>query len=453
MVVLAGLVAYWLRFAPVAEVRPVLYEFSLTEFVPLLAIVALGWVCIFALSGLYAIRGTKRFLSEITGVFLACSSSVMALIVFLFFQREFFSSRFIIVSGWLLAVVFVSIGRWCIRRLQRLMLQGGLGSYGIVIIGNNATASALTKLFSANPVLGYRVVQTFPEVNDETVAKLKEWATTFQNGSYLRGSRFLDGVVQADPRLSVSSAERLKDVCSVHHLSFRYVADLFQSTNANMAIETIGGVPVIEVKGTRLDGWGRIWKRFFDVAVSVSLLVVLSPIFLLTACAVKLDSRGPVFVRLRRVGEHGAPFSLYKFRSMVDNAHAMKEELMRFNEREGPLFKMKNDPRITRFGRFIRRASIDELPQFWNVLTGTMSLVGPRPHEPQEVAKYHEYQRKLLALRPGITGLAQVSGRSDLHFDDEARLDLFYIENWSFGLDLTIIVRTPAVVLRMKSAA
>jgi len=138
---------------------------------------------------------------------------------------------------------------------------------------------------------------------------------------------------------------------------------------------------------------------------------------------------------------------------MVDGAERMKDELLALNERKGPLFKLKNDPRVTPFGRFLRKTSIDELPQLFNVLKGQMSLVGPRPHEPREVAQYERHQRQLLAIKPGITGLAQISGRSDLDFNEEARLDIFYIEHWSLFLDLSILLKTPAVVLRMKSAA
>jgi len=183
-------------------------------------------------------------------------------------------------------------------------------------------------------------------------------------------------------------------------------------------------------------------------------LVVSSPIFLTIAILIKIDSAGPIFVKLERIGEKGKKFTLYKFRSMVKNAHSLKKDLVEFNERaDGPLFKIKNDPRITRIGRFLRRMSLDELPQFFNVLKGHMSLVGPRPHEPEEVSKYERWQKKLLAIKPGITGLAQISGRSDLKFEEEAKLDIYYIENWSLKLDWQIVFKTPWVVLTGRSAS
>ncbi|PIZ81421.1 MAG: hypothetical protein COY02_02120 [Parcubacteria group bacterium CG_4_10_14_0_2_um_filter_41_6] len=221
----------------------------------------------------------------------------------------------------------------------------------------------------------------------------------------------------------------------------------------NVEINDLGGLPVIHIKRTPLDGWGRIVKRVMDIILSLSALIVLIPVFILCAIIIKLDSRGTVFVKLIRLGDGGKKFELYKFRSMVKDAHKMKTHLSMFNERgDGPLFKMKHDPRITRFGGFIRKWSIDEFPNFINVLKGDVSLIGPRPHEPEEVRLYSGYQKRLLNIKPGVTGLAQISGRSNLSFDEEARLDLFYIENWHFSLDVSILLRTPWVMIRGKNA-
>ncbi|MBI2426659.1 MAG: exopolysaccharide biosynthesis polyprenyl glycosylphosphotransferase, partial [Candidatus Kerfeldbacteria bacterium] len=237
------------------------------------------------------------------------------------------------------------------------------------------------------------------------------------------------------------------------HVGFRYAADLYNTKVTNIEVSTIAGVPIIELKKTPLDGWGRIAKRTGDIVLAFIGMIVLSPFFLLIALVIRLDSRGPVFVRLPRVGESGRLFHIVKFRSMIAGAHAMKSELLEYNERkDGPLFKMKNDPRVTRIGRMLRRTSIDELPNLMNVLTGQMSLVGPRPHEPEEVKRYERHERKLLSIRPGITGMAQVSGRADLSFAEEVQLDTFYIENWSPRLDLLIFVRTLMVVIRGRAS-
>jgi len=211
---------------------------------------------------------------------------------------------------------------------------------------------------------------------------------------------------------------------------------------------------VIELKRTPLDGWGKIFKRVFDIAFSTIALLILIPFFIVIGIIIKIDSSGPVFVKLERVGRKGKTFTLYKFRSMVVGAHGMKKELKQYNERsDGPLFKMKNDPRITRFGKFLRASSMDELPQFWNVLKSRMSVVGPRPHEPEEVSKYQKHHKTVLTIKPGITGMAQVSGRSDLNFEEEAKLDVYYVENWSMILDLQLIFRTPFALVAKRSAA
>jgi lipopolysaccharide/colanic/teichoic acid biosynthesis glycosyltransferase len=175
-------------------------------------------------------------------------------------------------------------------------------------------------------------------------------------------------------------------------------------------------------------------------------------VFVVIAICIKMDTPGPVFFIQKRVGYRGQEFWLFKFRSMYKDADKMKQQLLAHSERKGPLFKMKNDPRITRVGKFLRRTSLDELPQLFNVLIGNMSLVGPRPHLPSEVAEYQKHHRLLFTIKPGITGMAQVNGRSGLDFEDEVRFDLSYIQNWSLFLDIYIILKTIVVVLRREHA-
>ncbi len=443
MLLAAGMAAYSLRFGgAVSGLRPALYDLSFRDYFPALLLTAGAFLGIFALTGLYAIRGTRRFLDEFTGIFLGCSTGVMALIVLFFFSREFFSSRFIIVTGWMLAVVAVTIGRRGVRAIQRMLLQRHIGAYAAAVFGSGPGAQHLVATMTQQPQLGYHVIGVFPDVDQGSLQLLAERVRT----------RSLDIIIQADPALSKEQTLQLLDFANDHHLTFKYVADLFETQASNIAVETVGGIPVIEIRRTRLDGWGRVLKRAFDILFAGVALIVLSPFLALTALLIQLDTPGSALVRLQRVGQSGDVFTLYKFRSMVHNAHALKQHLMQYNERSGPLFKMRNDPRVTRIGRLLRRTSIDELPQLWNVLRGDMSIVGPRPHEPEEVARYERHHRQLMTVKPGITGLAQISGRSNLEFEEEARLDIYYIEHWSPLLDLSILSKTPGVVLRMKSA-
>lgn len=443
MVVAAGLAAYLLRFGDaVTGIRPALYQLSVVSFLPPLLVTAAGFLGIFALSGLYTIRSTRRFRNEFAAIFLGCSTSVMAIIVLIFFQREFFSSRFIILAGWIFTVVTVSMGRLAIRSLQHALFRRRIGVHQVILIGSDETTFQLAEYIRERASLGYHIVARYAEADDGTLRQL---------GDRVRREH-IDIIFQTDTTLPRSQTHRLIEFANDHHIAFKFTADLFSAKASNIVVETVAGIPVVEIKRTPLDGWGRILKRVFDLVFATIALAALSPVFLVVALAIAADSRGPVFVKLERIGERDRPFHLFKFRSMVDGAQAMKSFLLRYNERAGPLFKMKHDPRVTRVGKFLRRTSIDELPQLINVLLGTMSLVGPRPHEPEEVAQYERRHRTLLAIKPGVTGLAQVRGRSDLPFDDEARIDIFYIENWSLAMDLTILAKTPSIVLRMKSA-
>ncbi|MNX62623.1 UDP-glucose:undecaprenyl-phosphate glucose-1-phosphate transferase [compost metagenome] len=229
------------------------------------------------------------------------------------------------------------------------------------------------------------------------------------------------------------------------------------STNTLQNLPSVAPAPLIVLAPplhASLRGRARFFKRTMDVVGALWALVLLAPVLLLVAIAIKLDSPGPVIFRQRRVGLNGREFDMYKFRSMARDAEARKAELMAFNEvKDGPIFKIKQDPRVTRVGRFIRRTSLDEFPQFVNVLLGQMSLVGPRPPVPEEVARYTPEQRQRLSVMPGATGLWQVSGRSELSsFRSMLALDLQYIRSWSMWQDILILLKTVKVILRMEGA-
>jgi exopolysaccharide biosynthesis polyprenyl glycosylphosphotransferase len=217
-------------------------------------------------------------------------------------------------------------------------------------------------------------------------------------------------------------------------------------------MQNVAGIPMLTPSNTQLSPWARLFKRLLDVFGSAIALLVLSPLLAVIAVAIRLDSPGPVIFSQPRVGRAGRLFEVYKFRTMVKDADRMKDQIRHLNEAQGPIFKIRNDPRITRVGRFLRRTSLDELPQFWNTLRGDMSLVGPRPALPDEVADYADWHRRRLATAPGITGLWQVSGRSDLPFEEMVLLDIYYIENWSPLLDLSILLRTVPRVLAGSGA-
>lgn len=441
----AGLGAYLLRYSRfVREVLPLLQNIPFGNYLKLTGIFVGVWIILFVIAGLYSTQ-TRRAWNELGRVVLACTAGTMALIAAIFFTREVATSRFIVIAVWIFSILFVFLERLLLRVIRHELLRAKIGHRKLVVIGTTSAGLGIAKAYQTHPILGYTVVKHFASWSDETKRALDR----------LRRTVGVDAVLLAEPDLSKEKALELIAYTEEHHLTFHYLADLFAATFSNIQVSTDTGVPVIEVKRTPLEGWGRIAKRTFDIIISTILLVLVSPVMILTAIAIKLDSKGPIFFSRVdnnkpsfRIGETGQPFRYFKFRSMVPGQHSLRyTKLAHLDSRKGPLVKLKDDPRVTRVGRFIRKWSIDELPEFFLVLRGDMSLVGPRPHLPEEVERYEPQQRRTLLIKPGITGMAQISGRSDLNFDDEARLDTWYIENWSPLLDLYILLKTPFAII------
>lgn len=443
MVLLAALTAYSLRFSgSIAALRPAIAELPSRDFFALSLGIAVLWVLCMAIAGLYSFR-PRQAIAEVGRIIIASSAAVTTIILTIFFRRELFSSRFIVLAGWLLAILYITVARIIVRAVVSMLKRRGIGLQKLVVIGSGSIADQIISDLYAGRREGFVLVGRIPEFDANGQTQLNAMIAEKHPDALLLATASLP---QADLLVLLNVSER-------EHLDFAYVADLFATHAGHLEVRTMFGQPVVEVKRTRLDGWGRIWKRTFDIVVAAVLLAILLPFFIIFGLLIVLDSRGPIFARLVRTGEREKPFTLVKFRSMIQNAHALKPTLMDKNERgDGPLFKMAHDPRVTRVGRFLRRTSIDELPQLWNVLAGQMSLIGPRPHEPEEVARYQPWHRKLLTIKPGMTGMAQVNGRASLSFDDEARLDIAYLENWSFATDLMILLRTFRVVFSRRAA-
>lgn len=447
---LAAISAYKIRYSQWwMEIRPIVFNLSYSEYLNNALIVAFLWLIVFAVAGLYQVKNTKNMAQEIMRVFLASSTGLALIAIIIFFQRDLFDSRFIVLVAYVLAFVYISVARVLVRWLQRKLRRYGIGVHKVVLIGKSKTTENFLAEFSANKKFGFEVVKRIRDFSLESAKELTEFIANNQ----------VDEIIQSDPNLSKLETIRLYDFATDNHIIFKYVADLLEVKVLRSEVSELLGVPVVEVKRTTLEGWGKISKRIFDIVASFMLIVFLSPIILLAMLAIFIDSKGPVFFSRRdngdpvtRIGEGGKPFRYFKFRSMIPNTDSMRyEELADRNLRsDGPMVKIKDDPRVTRVGRFIRRWSIDELPELFLVFIGRMSLVGPRPHLPEEVAKYENYHRKTLSIKPGITGLAQVSGRSDLSFEEEVKLDVYYIENWSMLLDISILFKTPFAVLRHR---
>ncbi|MFA6215742.1 MAG: sugar transferase [Patescibacteria group bacterium] len=444
--IFAAIAAYFIRFLPIVQnVRPVIFNLPFKDYFSLTLVIGLCWVAIFGLAGLYTIGGTKKLREELGRVFVACSAGLALVLAVMVFSRFLFDSRFIIIAVWVLAIIFVSLERLIIRTSKKFSYKFGFGVHRLAIIGNGQVAKELIREFTDHKSLGYRVVAQFSDFSSPIAEKIKAMAETDS----------VDEIIEVNPNANTEQTIDLINLANEYHLDFKYTADLLGTQLTNLEVVTYAGMPVVEVKKTRLDGWGRIYKRTFDLVGAIILIILTSPVMLLAALAIKLDSAGSVFFLYQRAGQFGKPFSYFKFRSMIKNAHQYRFDpeflAQQKNLRDGsPMMKFKNDPRITRIGKIIRRFSIDELPELFIVLIGKMSLVGPRPHELEEVTKYQRHHKKVLTIRPGITGLAQVSGRSDLDFEEEIKLDTYYIENWSLALDLQIIFKTPGAIIKRR---
>ncbi|MBU0546004.1 sugar transferase, partial [Patescibacteria group bacterium] len=338
------------------------------------------------------------------------------------------------------------------RLLKMIFHRFGLGLRRTAIIGNQIIANQIRETLLNRPSLGYSLLGVYEHFDEKTEKNLSQ--------------KKVDEIIFTDPKSDEEGALRAIDFANERDITFKYSADIFATISSNMAISAVAGIPIIELGRTRLTGWGKIFKRLADIFGSLFLIIIISPIFLLVALVILFETGRPIIYKNERVGAVGKKFFAYKFRSLYqkyctgeqfgkEGELALEKEselIKKQNAKNGPVYKIKNDPRITPFGRFIRKWSLDELPQFFNVLRGEMSLVGPRPHQPREVEQYQKWHRTVLAVKPGITGLAQISGRSDLTFDEEARLDILYLERWNIIQDLIIITKTPFVILLSKGA-
>jgi len=454
MFFLAAAAAYFLRFnKSLAEIRPIVFDLPFSDYAVLALAAAFFFTAIFSLLGLYSFKTKRKLKEDFFKILIGVTFGVMTLVFFTFLTRDLFSSRFIILAAWLFAIAFVFAGRIILEKARRYMIEKyGYGVHKVLVIGQNSASSDLVREFQRNLSLGYRPIM------DKKLFSLDSFKKSHTAVKF-------DEVIVADLALPRNILVELLEYCQIHHIDFKFIPDLFQTKTINVDVETIRGITLVEIKKTPLDGWGKIIKRIFDIAGAIAGIIIFSPVMLLTALILKLESKGPIIYRSERIGSKGS-FNVLKFRSMKpayctgkqfgsQNEQALQYEkklIKEKNIRVGTIYKIKNDPRVTTFGRFIRRSSIDELPQLFNVLAGQMSLVGPRPHQAREVEKNGDYYRKNLEIKPGITGMAQVSGRSELNANEEFELDNYYLINWSFWLDLKILFKTLPAVINKREA-
>jgi exopolysaccharide biosynthesis polyprenyl glycosylphosphotransferase len=417
------------------------------EYWPLqLALLALT-LAIFQLRGLYNLaRGTAWF-DEMLSIGAGAFYSVGVLFAVVSLVRYPANSRLTFIYAWVLIVVLVTFGRSAVRGLRALARRHGWGIARVVVVGDNSAGRMIMQSIADQPHLGYQVTGFLALSDGPAFGRFKRLGT-LDKLPEVCATHAIDEVIIALPAAFHREILGVRNHCQRDGLRFKLVPDLYEMSLNQVDLDAINGIPLLSVKDTTISGWNELVKRGLDVVLAGAGLLVFAPVWALVAIAIRLDSRGPILFRQERVGRNETPFVLLKFRSMREDADGIVQELLQYNEATGPLFKIKNDPRLTRVGRFLRRWSLDEWPQLWNVLRGEMSLIGPRPPLQREVDQYEPWHRRRLEAAPGLTGLWQVSGRSELSFDEMVMLDLYYIENWSLSLDLRILLRTIPAVFR-----
>lgn len=411
-----------------------------------------GFLCVIFLSH-YNLYRTVRGLSYLDetvlvgkAIFLASLSAAGAVF---FLQIKIYSRLVFAVN---VASLMVTLSCWRIlkRYLVRRRVARGFNNLHVLIVGAGKVGRSLARELTRNRYLGLEMMGFLDDSEQGEVAGYPVLGSCPDFEKIVR-QKFIDEVL-----ISIPSERNLVSrlIMSARKLGIgiQVVPDLLSLGMEGIRAGYLGPIPLLEYYGKGLHKADLLLKRSFDIVVSALALIMIFPLMLIIGLLIKITSPGPVFYVSRRCGKKGKVFKFYKLRTMVKDADRMREELRHLDETDGPVFKIRKDPRVTGLGRFLRRYSLDELPQLWNVLKGDMSLVGPRPPTPEEVEEYHDWQLKRLEIRPGMTCLWQVKGRSDLSFREWMKLDLFYIENWSFWLDIKILFLTFLAVFRGKGA-
>jgi exopolysaccharide biosynthesis polyprenyl glycosylphosphotransferase len=418
----------------------------------LLAVSVPVWIIAMGMNKLYTARANERRTEEFRRIFAATGAGVGSVIAIAFASQYKELSRLWVIALFLSVSGALIVERCIARRMFLNLRRTGRINRRVVIVGTDAHAIGLLHTLQRNPDLGYHVVGF---VGD---ADLGERGGVSVLGTYDDLEQIIADTNSVGVMVSLSSVtDTLVNTMTRRLTDGGYHVALSSSLRdidvTRIRPQHLGGRTLIYVEPIIRNGWRAAAKRVFDIAIAVVALVVTIPVVAIAAIANRLTSRGPVFFKQIRVGLDGREFEIIKLRTMVVDAEAQKAELMAQNESDGALFKMRNDPRVTPIGRYLRKLSLDELPQFWNVLRGEMSVVGPRPALPSEVEMWPADAHERLRVLPGITGMWQVSGRSDTSFDEYKRLDMYYVDNWSLVHDVLIVAKTFGAVVSSRGAS
>jgi exopolysaccharide biosynthesis polyprenyl glycosylphosphotransferase len=452
---IAFVIAYWLRFSfnLGGEIPPESQQ-PLSFFLDQIIVFMVLSVVVFQSKGLYRLPRWASLLDEAWGISSGVVIAMAMVILTAFFQR-FYPSRLVFIAAIPIAIALMLGARMIARTARERLWSRGIGVDRVAVVGSGRAARRIMQWMLSQPQLGYEVVGYVADnpspdgvqiATPNAVRRPIHLGTVSDLLAVVRARRIDELIIALPPREHERIVEVI-DLCRQIDVDFKLVPDLYTMALDHVNIHEVEGMPLIGLKEPEISGWNFVVKRVMDISISLFVLVVFSWLFALIAIAIKLDSKGTVLFSQIRVGRDGKRFVCYKFRTMVSDAEAQRAKLEEVHGQGTLLFKLKDDPRRTRVGGVLRRSSLDELPQFINILLGHMSIVGPRPAIPPEVDEYEDWHFDRLLVPPGLTGLWQVNGRSNLSFDEMVRLDLYYAENWSPWLDIKTIIRTvPAIV-------
>ncbi len=455
LIAAAFVTAYLLRYQAQLffSVDPA-FQLSFQGYLPVAASVVVVLLIAFRFSGVYPYRPGRSWVEETWRVATASTAGVMIIIVANLIFRPMLYSRLVFLYTAVFVTVYLGLSRVFILWARAYLRRYDIGVQRMLLIGAGDVGRMVMRTVAARPDYGLRLIgflDDHPTKSATDVGRFKALGPV-ENVREIIETYRIERVIICLPWQTHRTVQRILRECEQLVVPAYVVPDLFQLTKNQMKVEELNGIPLLSTREVSIQGWNLVLKRSFDLVVGGLMTLVALPFMALIALAIRLDTPGPALFSQVRVGKNGKLFRCYKFRSMVNNADALRHEIAQLNESSGPLFKIRNDPRLTRVGRRIRRYSLDELPQLFNVLRGEMSLIGPRPNLPSEVEHYQEWMERRLSVSPGLTGLWQVSGRSDLTFDEMVLLDIYYVENWSMGLDLSILLRSVPAVLRARGA-
>jgi len=444
--------AYWIRFDLQITVAPEVVGSIDTYFSLAAALIAL-WLTLFAFARLYDTQARSGGTAESARALRACTMAVMLVVVATFLYPPFIVSRMWVISVWILSFLSVSVNRFLARRVVRALRRRGYLLAPAVIVGTNEEAANLAAFLRDWQASGVRAVGFVATADG---GKPGGGLPVLGSVSDIAGIVREHGIEDVIVAITSASREQLLRLCEdVDELpvQLRLSSGLYEMLTTRVSVRTIGTVPLMSLQKNRLNRKEALAKALLDKSLAGAGLLLLLPVLAAVAIAIKLDSRGPVIHRRRVLGSRGRQFDAFKFRTMFVDGHQRLRERPGAAEELSVNHKLKDDPRITAIGRWLRRYSLDELPQLLNVLSGQMSLVGPRMITPAEAAKYGLHRINLLTVKPGITGLWQVSGRSDLSYEERVRIDMYYVRTYSVWLDLQILfIQTPPAVLKGHGA-